>query len=125
MSKRSHIKPVVAALGVAFAGTITALPAQAADNPFAQNRPMTGLVAASGLSVLEGKCGEGKCGSLRVRKMIDTDSDGTITRQEYVAWGVRTSNREFDRIAGSGDSASPEKVFNSFEEWERISQEAG
>ena len=75
------------------------------------------------ISVLEGKCGEGKCGSLRVRKMMDKNDDGVINRKEYVGWATTTASTEFDKIASGSASVSAEKVFSYYEELQRQSEE--
>lgn len=76
-----------------------------------QNQP----VAQEGLSVLEGKCGEGKCGTLRIRLMMDLDGNSVISRDEYVTWAAAQADSEFDRIAGlHGSNASAESVFEGF-----------
>lgn len=67
------------------------------------------------ISVLEGKCGEGKCGAERVRKMMDRNSDGNIDRGEYVAWSASAASSEFDKITSGSSTASAEKVFSHFE----------
>lgn len=51
-----------------------------------------------GVSVLEGKCGEGRCGSARVRQMMDGDGDGRISRHEYNQWINRAAGSQFDRF---------------------------
>jgi len=67
---------------------------QAAENPFGltSTGETIALAAATdvkkGLSVLQGKCGAGKCGSKRIRQMMDRNADGRINRDEYVARGA-------------------------------------
>jgi uncharacterized low-complexity protein len=62
MAKRSCRKPVAAAIGAAFAGTLgmSGL-AGAAENPFGLSELDSGYMQVAS-SHGEGKCGEGKCG---------------------------------------------------------------
>ena len=68
------------------------------------------------ISVLEGKCGEGKCGTLRVRQMMDKNDDGKINRKEYLGWAKSVASDEFDKIASGSASVSAEKVFDFYKE---------
>jgi uncharacterized low-complexity protein len=43
---------------------------------------MTRCTGQKGISVLEGKCGAGNCGSQRIRQMMDRNADGKINRDE-------------------------------------------
>ena len=73
MSQKTTLKPLAIAAGAAFATTLAAaLPANAADNPFAMSELSSGyMVAEMGegkcgaekKAEKEGKCGEGKCGA--------------------------------------------------------------
>ena len=56
---RKQMKPVVAAIGAAMAGTLSLSAANAADNPFGLSELGSGYMQ---LAQAEGKCGEGKCG---------------------------------------------------------------
>jgi len=67
---------------------------------------------------LEGKCGSGKCGSARIRDMMDSNGDGRIDRSEYNAWSMKQSNAEFDRMAAGAESVSPDQAFQTFLDWE-------
>ena len=59
MSKKT-LKPVVAAIGAAFAGSmLMSGAASAAENPFGMSELNAGYVQIAGN---EGKCGSGKCG---------------------------------------------------------------
>ena len=78
MNKKQTLKPVSAAIGAAFAGSLAAMPGvQAADNPFAMTELSSGYMVA-----MEGKCGgsmnmknmgEGKCGNMKNMKKHDDD----------------------------------------------------
>ncbi len=70
MSKKHIImKPVAAAIGVAFVSSLAlSTTAVAADNPFAADDLDSGYMLAGG-DEGEGKCGEGKCGD-------DKDAEG-------------------------------------------------
>ena len=70
------------------------------------------------IHALEGKCGGGKCGTARIRGMMDSNGDGRIDRSEYNAWSMKQSNEEFDRMAAGADSVSVDKVFQTFQDWE-------
>ena len=59
MSKKTHMKPVAAAIGAALAGSLAMGTATAADNPFGLSELGSGYMQLAGT---EGKCGEGKCG---------------------------------------------------------------
>ena len=60
MSKQT-IKPLSAAVGIAFAATMALSPAtSAAGNPFQADQLSSGYDLAGNRA--EGKCGEGKCG---------------------------------------------------------------
>ena len=60
MSKH-NLKPLAAAVGVAFMASVALAPmASAAENPFQANELSSGYNLAD--SHAEGKCGEGKCG---------------------------------------------------------------
>jgi len=92
----------------------------AAGNPFELSAAGDSVivVAASdekqGISVLEGKCGSGKCGAERVREMMDANADGSIDREEYVAWSTAAANREFDSIANGSATVGPKDVFDHY-----------
>ena len=60
MSKKTHMKPVAAAIGAALAGSLAMGTATAADNPFGLSELGSGYMQLA--SSHEGKCGEGKCG---------------------------------------------------------------
>ena len=66
------------------------------------------------ISVLEGKCGQGKCGSARIRQMMDNDGNGRIDREEYVGWSTRQAGAEFDSMAHGAHDVSPEDAFQNF-----------
>ena len=61
MSKTSIKKPLVAAIGAAVVGTLSATSAVSAENPFAMQELDSGYMQLAG-GHMEGKCGEGKCG---------------------------------------------------------------
>ena len=64
MSKKSiNIKPIAAAVGVAFASSmVLSSTAIASENPFEAADLESGYMIAGGDKDKEGKCGEGKCG---------------------------------------------------------------
>ncbi|MEA3411450.1 MAG: hypothetical protein U9R74_07910 [Pseudomonadota bacterium] len=65
MSKKSAIKPLVAAVGAAMATSLISIPTASADaNPFAMTELSSGYMVAGA----EGKCGEGKCGGDKAKK---------------------------------------------------------
>ncbi len=67
MSKKTTLKPIVAALGTTFAVSLAASPiVNAAENPFALNELSHGYMVADHGE--EGKCGEGKCGENKETK---------------------------------------------------------
>jgi len=95
MSKQ---KPVAVALGTALAG-LTLSGAAFAMQPLAQGYMLA--VSEPGQEAAkaeEGKCGEGKCGIAHV----DTDKDGRISRDEFLAAHPHASDR-FDKIDTNQD----------------------
>ena len=50
------------------------------------------------ISVSEGKCGEGKCGSLMVRVAMDANGNEIISRKEYIDWVTKREGSVFDKI---------------------------
>ena len=100
---------------------MVALPqAHAAGNPFelASSANTAVMVAEAGggkgISVLEGKCGAGKCGTQRVRQMMDKNSDGQIDRDEYISWSNAIANREFDKMSKGSASIGADDVFEHY-----------
>jgi uncharacterized low-complexity protein len=62
-NKTLIVKPVAAAVGVAFVSSLAvSSTAVAADNPFETSDLDDGYMLAGGEKGEEGKCGEGKCG---------------------------------------------------------------
>jgi uncharacterized low-complexity protein len=62
-NKTMIVKPVAAAVGVAFVSSLAvSSTAVADDNPFASTDLDNGYMMAGGDKGEEGKCGEGKCG---------------------------------------------------------------
>lgn len=94
MSKKTL---VAAAVGTAFAATLAAPLASAAENPFALSGLDKGYMVAEhhgshGKTMKEGKCGEGKCGAKPNAaegkcgmSMGDTNKDGKISKAEHDA----------------------------------------
>ncbi len=83
MSKKTLI---AAAVGTAFAATLAAPLASAAENPFAMQSLDRGYMVAEAGKMGEGKCGgmkagEGKCGM----SMADTNKDGKVSKEEAAA----------------------------------------
>ncbi len=78
MSKKSELKPLAAALGAVLATSAFTIPtASAEENPFTMTELSSGYMAAG----KEGKCGEGKCGGM---KMMDADEDGAVSKEEFM-----------------------------------------
>ena len=61
MSNSTIKKPLVAAIGAAVVGSLAATGSVAADNPFGLKELDSGYMQTA----MEGKCGEGKCGSMK------------------------------------------------------------
>ncbi len=125
--KKTDLKATIGLIAGAGAALALMPVAQAADNPF--SLPQTGgavIVVADagekGISVLEGKCGSGKCGTQRVRQMMDRNADGRINRDEYVAWAGAQAGAEFDNFADGGASVGVERVFEHFRSLEYHNQ---
>jgi len=59
MTSKANLKPVVAIVGVALVGSLSAMNAAAGENPFGASQLDRGYMQ---LASSEGKCGEGKCG---------------------------------------------------------------
>ena len=82
------------ALGTAFAASLGAAPlAFAAENPFALQSLDKGYMVAEhhegkSKAMKEGKCGEGKCGNMKMGEgkcgmaMADTNKDGKVSKEE-------------------------------------------
>ena len=65
MRKTKTLKPICAAVGAAFAGSMALSGAvQAAENPFALSELGSGYMQVAD-GHMEGKCGEGKCGGAK------------------------------------------------------------
>lgn len=101
--------------------------AQAAENPFSLPQANGAAIVVAdagekGISVLEGKCGTGKCGTQRVRQMMDRNADGRINREEYVSWAGAQAGAEFDGFADGGASVGAEKVYEHFRSLEYHNQ---
>ncbi len=63
MTDKTIIKPIAAAVGLAFVSSLAvSTTAFAADNPFAMSDLNSGYLLAGDDKGEEGKCGEGKCG---------------------------------------------------------------
>lgn len=117
------VKELNRAIGL-IAGTSVALAmssgAIAKENPFglAQANGATLLVADSGeeksISVLEGKCGSGKCGSQRVREMMDKNGNGRIDRDEYISWSAMHAGNEFDKFSDGEAETGVDAVYEHF-----------
>ena len=80
--KTMFIKPVAAAVGVAFVTSLAfSTAALAADNPFAAVDLDSGYLLAGDGGPEEGKCGEGKCGEGKCGagkdKPADKGAEGT------------------------------------------------
>ncbi|MDJ0739639.1 MAG: hypothetical protein QNJ91_07975 [Gammaproteobacteria bacterium] len=106
---------------IAAAGAVLALAPQAgaADNPFTLDQTSGAAIVVAdaddkGISVLEGKCGSGKCGTQRIREMMDRNADGQIDREEYVSWVAAQASSEFDRFAGGSAAVGADAVFEHF-----------
>lgn len=82
------------AVGTAFAASLAAAPlALAAENPFALQSLDKGYMVADHheakpKAMKEGKCGEGKCGNMKMGEgkcgmaMADTNKDGKVSKEE-------------------------------------------
>jgi uncharacterized low-complexity protein len=94
MSDKPVIKPLAIAVGTAIVTSLASVnTATAAENPFAMTELSSGYMVAE---MAEGKCGEGKCGGAKATedgkcgegkcgmKTLDADSDGSITREEFM-----------------------------------------
>jgi uncharacterized low-complexity protein len=78
MSKKSELKPLVAAISAVLASSAFTIPTASADeNPFTMTELSSGYMVAG----KEGTCGEGKCGGM---KMMDTDKDGAVSKEEFM-----------------------------------------
>ena len=73
MSKTSIKKPLVAAIGAAVVGSLSATAAVSAENPFAMQELDSGYMQLAS-SHMEGKCGEGKCGG--AKEAVEKSSEG-------------------------------------------------
>ena len=125
------MKKMHKAMGLVAAASAVALvpQAQAADNPFGLSDSAQTIVVAGnanhnkGISVLDGKCGSGKCGSQRIRQMMDRNGDGRINRAEYINWASAQAGAEFDDIAKGANAVDADDVFKSFLEFEELTRQ--
>lgn len=112
---RNSLAMIAASSAVALSAT-----AAADSNPFqlSSDSSATIVVAEQGgaksISVLEGKCGSGKCGSARIRQMMDRNADGKINRDEYVSWAGAQAAKEFEEMAGGKASIGAEAVYQHY-----------
>ena len=117
--KQVTLKKSLAMLAASSAMTLSAT-TMADTNPFqlSSDSSATIVVAANsgskGISVLDGKCGSGKCGSPRIRQMMDRNADGKINRDEYVSWAGAQAAREFDDMAKGKSSVSADEVYQHY-----------
>jgi len=93
---------------------------QLAETTTAANQPnarkgIRSQLKSGGVSVLEGKCGSGKCGSQQVRQMMDGDGNGVISRREYNQWINHAPGSQFDRIDVNEDGIISESEMIYFE----------
>ncbi|MFO7602836.1 MAG: hypothetical protein R6X06_03365 [Gammaproteobacteria bacterium] len=71
MSKKQTLKPIAAVMGTAFAASMAMSNVASADtNPFAMNELSSGYMQVADKH-MEGKCGEGKCGSKQQKKDME------------------------------------------------------
>ena len=88
MSKITELKPLIPSVSALVATSALIMsPLNAAEqNPFQLTELSSGyMVADKEGKCGEGKCGEGKCGKGKKMKMMDTDGDGAISKQEFMA----------------------------------------
>lgn len=118
MNHRNLKKSLVLVAG-ASAATLAAT-GHAAGNPFqfASDNSTIIVVAEHGadksISVLEGKCGSGKCGSARIRQMMDRNADGKINRDEYVSWAGAQAAKEFEEMSDGKASIDADAVYQHY-----------
>lgn len=100
---------------------LAALPqVHAAGNPFALGASQGEAIMVAearpekSISVLEGKCGAGKCGSQRIRQMMDRNGDGKINREEYVSWVTAQAGVEFEEFAQGKSAVGVDEVYEHF-----------
>ena len=79
MSKKTHIKPVATAIGVALAGALGTNVASAAENPFGLSEIGSGYMQ---VAQAEGKCGEGKCGGDKAKAETEGKCGGDKAESE-------------------------------------------
>jgi uncharacterized low-complexity protein len=100
MSKKFELKPLTAAIGAILATSAFAIPTASADeNPFQITELTSGYMVAE----KEGKCGEGKCGGMKMKegkcgmkmmmKKMDADEDGAISKEEF----MQHHEKKFDK----------------------------
>jgi uncharacterized low-complexity protein len=117
---RQHFEKKLGLAAGASVLLVTLPQAHAAGNPFELPAAdgATIVVADSGeqkgISVLEGKCGSGKCGAERVREMMDKNADGSIDRDEYLAWSADIAGREFEEMAKGSAAIAPDDVYEHY-----------
>lgn len=76
MSKKFDKKPLAIAIGTAMAGSLSAIPAADADNnPFGMSELSSGYMQVAEADT-EMKCGEGKCGSNKMKEQMKKGGEG-------------------------------------------------
>jgi uncharacterized low-complexity protein len=88
MIEKKNMKPLTVALGTAVTATLASIPAvQAVENPFSMSKLSGGYMVAAedsgnGMKEMEGKCGEGKCGSNAKKAKSAEGKCGTKTKEK-------------------------------------------
>jgi len=118
MHHKFNANSLVVAMGTVVAAKLVAMPACAAENPFASS------VLAGGYAVAEshegeGRCGEGKCGANRAGAggkqqaegkcgegrcgvtSMDADKDGSVSSEEF----MKKHEEMFANMDANGDGA--------------------
>jgi uncharacterized low-complexity protein len=105
MSSKSPVKPLSVALGTVFTLSLanTAV-SNAADNPFAMESVSGAYMLLAESNSPEGKCAEGRCGCKHGKggcgmAMMDSDADGSISREEF----IKGHEAKFDQIDLNAD----------------------
>lgn len=94
-------QPIAMAIGTAFALSGLSAHASSSDTVFRAAELPSGYTLLAEGKCGEGKCGEGRCGEAKFKKM-DTDGDGKLTMEEFMAGHKAAQGKDAEGKCGEG-----------------------